>query len=45
MPLRHRRAVADAGIDGTALLQTRTFGYFTRERHPETGLRGEWLGD
>jgi hypothetical protein len=30
--------VADPGIDTIALLQARTLGYFTRERHPETGL-------
>ena len=31
-------AMADPGIDTIALLQERTFGYFTRELNPETGL-------
>ena len=30
--------MADPGIDTIALLQARTLGYFTRQRHPETGL-------
>ena len=30
--------VTDPGIDTIALLQARTLGYFTHERHPETGL-------
>jgi hypothetical protein len=31
-------AMADPGIDTIAVLQERTFGYFTRELNPETGL-------
>ena len=31
-------AMADPGIDSIAALQERTFGYFTRETNPETGL-------
>src|SRR5688500_8653475 len=30
--------MADPGIDSIAVLQERTFGYFTRERNAETGL-------